>query len=42
LCIKDPSNKYVWTPQLPSRNSASPSQSSAVIAPKTDSPTAGG
>ena len=41
LCIKNASNKYVWTPQLPSRNPASPSQSSAVIAPKPDSPTAG-
>jgi hypothetical protein len=42
LCIKNPSNKYVWTSQLTSRNSTSPSQSPSVTTPKTDSPTAGG
>jgi len=41
LCQKNAANKFVWVAPLPSRNSASPSQSSAVIAPKPDSPTAG-
>jgi hypothetical protein len=42
LCQKSAANKYIWVESLPSRKTASPSQSSAVIAPKPDSPTAGG